>query len=740
MAKSTNKNHQEPDTSNPPTPDTQPPAPNTQHPPPPNTRQQLSFEPLRKDLQLFEDKKKQGEGSDWILFDPVADKYFRIEKKEHLILSFFNSSSTAEELLDKVKKVDSSIDSKDINTVISFLHSNNLLLSTHIITENKLISAKMQKDANSFNRLLHSYLFFRIPVWKPDKFLSDSLYIVQAICNKWILFALSLFAFVGYISLIVHWNEFETTIIDSLNYAGAVKYGITVVILKFIHEFAHAYAAKNAGVRVRRFGIGFIVFFPRFFTDITDSWRLGGKKSKLLIDAAGILLELMIGGLAVLFWVYLGPGIAKTIAYYVFAVSIINTVLVNGNPFIRYDGYYLLMDFLNIDNLQQRSRLLISKAIRENFFGIETPLPFEFTGWRKCLIIIYGISAFVYRIFLYTGIILIVYYKFTKFVGIILACIEVYLLVLKPFYREITTIIKLKSKAEGKKIIVTFSAFIILLLIFFIPLPWSVSIPAVVGSSKNNIIYVKESGFLKSINPAKDLEVKRGEQLFLLKNPFNEYREKIVEAQLKVKEVELDRLKNHSENKFTESLSSKIQQIKHLKDNLKEMARKRELLSIKSPITGTFVLFDWRMKPGKWLGKGEPIGEVFSDKNTLIYAYADEESVRSFHLGEKVKIYLEGDIRSFEGQVVSINPIPTKEWTPSPLLDTAGGPLPVLRKESFSSFTLKNYYYQLRIDPEKKYKDLKFSRTGTVFVREYSSIGLSFIRTVISTLQRELSF
>ena len=588
---------------------------------------------------------------------------------------------------------------------------------------------------------LQSYLFFRVPLWKPDKFISDTVNFVKSAFNKWILTALCFLAACGYILLIVNWHKFETTIAESLNYAGLIKYSISIIFLKVIHEFAHAYTAKNAGIRIRRMGIGFIVFFPRLYTDITDTWRVRDKKTKVLIDSAGIISELIIGGIAVIFWVYSEPGILKTLSYYIFAVSSINTVLINGNPFIRYDGYYILMDIVGIDNLYQRSRLLVSKLIREKLFGIKTIIPFDLSNVQKNLIVIFGISSFIYRIFLYTGIILIVYYKFTKIVGIFLASLEVYLLIARPCYLECKVILKNTQKGQRKNAKIAAISALILFILFFLPFPWTISLPCVIGSNNNNIIYIQTSGFLKKIDSENGNTVKKDQILFLLDNPQLENELYIQKKNLQIKETELDQLKSITEQRFQESLKTKIQQINQIKNNIEELERKLSDLEIKSSIEGTFVLFNWRMKPGKWLDFGEPVGEVFSDKDLMIYAYAEEKYAQVISVGEKVNIFLNDNIKCYKGEVVRINSVPTKEWGPSPLLDTSKGPLPVLKRENYSSYILKNYYYQIVIKPlTNPDGNFKFSRTGTVQTREFSSVGLNFMRSIINVVLRELSF
>lgn len=703
-------------------------------------KEQIPIQPLRGDIQIFQDKRTSDGQRNWIIFDPVADKYYRLGLTEYLILSLLKEVTTQEELFEKAKKLDETLTDNDIKKILSFLQNSSLLQSSYLLTEKKLKQTRDFKQSQLLNRILQSYLFLKIPVWSPDKFLSKTLYIVQAICNKWLLIFYFFLAICGFISLIANWSEFETAILGSLNFAGLVKYGVTIIFLKVLHEFAHGYAAKSAGIRVRRFGIGLIVFFPRFFTDLTDAWRIAKRHHRVLIDAAGILAEGLIGGIAILFWAHSGPGIIKTLSYYIFTVSLINTTLINGNPFIRYDGYYILMDSLNIDNLQQRSRLLIVKAFREGLFGIKTPLSFSYTGWKKLLLILYGISSFIYRIFLYTAIIFIVYYKFTKIIGIVLVIIELHLLVFRPIGKEIKAVIQLRKSAEKKRMLITLSVLGILLFILFCPLPWTVSIPCRVGSPQSNVIYVNEPGYLKSIKSEDQEKVNTGEILFQLENPLLEYKKQRLKTRLELRKTELDRISTFIGEKNSKSLRSKMEQIHHIKNMIKENKQRQKQLSIKSPLNARFVIYNWRMKPGKWLEKGQAIGEVFSEKKKWIYAYAKEKYVDKIELGDEVNIFIKRDENTYHGRVVRVSSVPRKKWHhPSPLLDKFGGNLPVLRKNKRNIFILKNYYYQIIIKPEQGEK-LDYSRTGFVHTRAYTSIGMDFLKTAINTLRRELSF
>jgi len=701
-------------------------------------KKQIFSGELRKDLHIFQGIKDVKGNNTWVIFDPVADKYFRISEKEYIIVNQFYKNSALDEILERVKILDPDINKTHVLKVISFLRNSNLLQVSYKVTEHQLLKMRFLKQKTLPSKLMSSYLFFRIPLWNPDDFLNRTVDYIKIIFNKWMLLLFFIISICGYVSVVVHWQKFASTIISTLNYSGLIKYGITIIILKLFHEFAHAYSAKILGIRVRKFGIGFIIFFPRFYTDITDSWRLKSRRQRMLIDAAGIIIELLLGGVAALVWLNSGPGAVNTIAYFVFAVSIINTVLVNGNPFIRYDGYYLLMDFLNIDNLQRQGSAEIKKVVRRYFFGLYESVASAVTGGRKYFLIVYGISSFIYRIFLYTGIILIVYVKFTKAVGVVLVILEIYVLIIKPISMEIRQIMLIKNKIKKKNFIITSTFFIIIIIILFAPLPWIVTFPCIVDSDKTNVIYIKQAGFIDELLNKNNKLVKNNELLFIQKNPFLEQISVEKQLRLQINKVELDQLRSRVINKQSEN--GLIQKILNLENDLNENLRKLDLLNVKSPIGGIFVLFDWHLKNGKWVEHGEVIGEVYSTDEIVISAFVKEENINKVSIGDRVKFYIHKDIKPYYGKIIRINSVPSKIWKPSPLLSNSGGPIEVLGRENNYQYLLKNYYYQVTIQPESEYKDLKYSRTGIVQLRVYSSIGINFIRLVIRTIQKELTF
>ena len=706
----------------------------------PQTEQQFSTGVIRKDLKIY----SAGSTDDkqtlyWIIFDTVADKYYKISGKEYSIISNLDKNYSFEDLKKKLFRINVDITEDGLKKIISFLESKNLLMPEYGKTEKRISDVKVAIRKALPSKILNSYLFLKIPIFNPDRFLTRTCDLVYSIFNKWIIIILTVLSVAGYITIISNWSLFSNALVNSFNFEGFIRYGLAIILLKLVHESAHAYTAKRAGTRVRQFGINFIFFLPRIYTDLTDTWKLSNNKQRLVIDSAGIVSEIFVGGLFALIWINTGPGVLKNIAYYIFTVSIINTIFVNGNPFIRYDGYYILMDLFKIDNLHKKGASVVKNLFRKYFFGINQKEQYSYKGFKKLFLVGFSISSFIYKFFLYSGIILTVYFKFTKVLGIILVILEVYVLLFRPLYNEVKAVMTMKKQMQKKNVYITSISILIIVAILFAPLPWVISIPFEVRSEYSKIIYSQNTGFIKEF-PAKNYsEVKKGELLMLQKNQLLNFDVKDSENELKILETELDQISSNYE--MLGAINVKLNQIKNMKEDVVENKRKREQLKTISSLNGTFVLFNEDdYKPGRWLNKGEAVGGVFNEKTKIIYAYITSKDLGEINFDDTVAIYLNDSIASATGKIISVNRFPVKVSEPSPLLSVSGGPLEVLKKvdESKHYYYLKQPYYILKIKPNDN--SIPLGRTGNIEIRKFSSIGFDFIRKIIHVLQKEMSF
>jgi putative peptide zinc metalloprotease protein len=690
---------------------------------------------LRSDIELFRGEASIDGNPTWVIFDPVADSYFKISDSNYQMLRVLSANMEIEQYLAKLKSVGIHADKMEVLKLIKFLQENNLFMPRYLQSEAQAVKMREMKKKMFWQRVMSTYLFFKIPIVKPDRFLNHTIDIVQNILNKWTLSLLWIIAICGYIGLIMNWNKFTEKFISSISLQGLARYSIAVIVVKFIHEFAHAYSAKVHGVRVRRMGLAIVFFIPRLYSDLTDSWRIHDWKKRFLIDGAGIISEIIIGGFAALVWVNTIPGITHSIAYFVFAVSIINTVLINGNPFIRYDGYFMLMDFMGIDNLQQRATERTKTVWRKHLFGLDLPMNDHTKGWKRHFLVVFGICSFVYRIFLYTSIILIVYFQFPKAIGIVLLCLEVYLLIIRPLTAEIKFLTMMRKKMNRTKSLLSYIGIAVIMLCFFLPLPWDVTLPCEVRPVNFERVYARD-GFVSEILIKDGQKVKKDQLLLKQSNPYLSWRLQEAEISIKIDEAVLDQAQSSVERLGEIKFDRRV--LQSSRNLVEELKRKEALLNIKSRLNGVFSLYDQKLKEGKWLHNGAVIGEVYNPKLKQVVAYVGEDEMRKLQAGDKIKLHLERDLNAYSGVIMSVNDV-AAELDPTPLLDVFGGSILSNQNPERGYFKPLQPHYLVTIQIDDTV-NLPIGRSGAINIRKYSSIGGNIVRKVINVLQRELTF
>ncbi len=626
-----------------------------------------------------------------MLFDRQSDAYYRISEKTARIVCCMSESLPVSEFRERLLRMGIEVSEAELLQLISFLRQNDLLEP-----EYGEISAKRQqritfREKSRFLRWSSAYMYFRLPPWHPENCFKRIAPWVSFLASGFFVFLLMIPAATGYLLVLRELPQVKNVFADTLSWAGAAKYLAAILLLKIIHEAAHSLAAIRFNCRVRGIGVGFMLFYPRLYTDTTDSWQLPRKK-RLLIDAAGVIAELLIGGIAALLYFYLPPGAWQSTMFYIFAVSTISTLLVNGNPCIRYDGYYILCDLTGIDNLMSRSGEYVKRCWRYYLLRLGTK-PAEKRGW---FLFLFGFASFIYRIFLYTAIIMVIYHKFIRVVAVILLLLEIFTIFIYPCYREFRTVKELSGRKRKPAGIILFAAVAAAVAgVLFIPLNWSVELPGLLVPEKRSLIVVAESGYLTASLPEFPQEVKAGETLFTLESDTLLFAREKLQHVLAMDKKQY-RLESLDEKSFS---SSKVTLEKIASDEkaLAELTRRQDNLSVTAPADGVFVAAPLEsFRRGRFLPRGMAVGEVVSRKN-VIHAYADDQEAAGIRCGDQAKVYVSDSEKAYMAVVTKVDAValPLKD---SPLLQVYGGTIPMYQSsDGESKYHSVRLYYQLEL-------------------------------------------
>jgi putative peptide zinc metalloprotease protein len=630
---------------------------------------------FRPDLESSPIHESGGE-KNIVLKDPVSEKYFRLSRWEYELLKILDGTITAEEAVTRLKSSGQFYSTEDARLIISKAAQAGLLLGTGFGT------VKFQKelgqrlvDAKRSRRLAGMYFMF-IPLFNPDKFLEKTIRLYRLVANKWTISMLALLApgavYIGLLAAMSKDSEF----LFFFNFHNLLYLWVTLGITKLAHEFAHAYRAKSFGLRVPQMGVAFLIFFPCLYCNTTQAWQLADRKERISISVAGIVAEGALAILASYVWYFSRPGVLNSLAFYLMAVSFVSTVLFNANPLMRYDGYYILSDLLGVTNLSSKSlsymRFLFMKGVM-GLQGIQNPAG---TPKETLIFTTYGISALLYRAFLYFAIVMGVYYRFNKLIGLILALIGLFALVLLPMARGIKNLYLKRAEIHinPKGAAIFSSVLLVALLILLKPMSGKTVYPCYLDSTLSQKITVPLQTSISKVH-IRDGQPTQKDSLLLQLDPtlleLDLYKKRVDCLTTKI-QVELLLLDDKEMSKAAEKLVES-EQLEH-ETKLLETDLALAKSGIVAPFSGVVTRLDYRVQNGFQPGKGTVVGELKSNKDCVIRILVPESDRNKVFKGQTVHVWF--PVRSgriYSDKVEQIMPYSEKDLRNSPFSSRFGG-------------------------------------------------------------------
>ena len=336
---------------------------------PASPQEDIALPPLRDDLQILSGTPTAEGVPTWNILDPVRHQYFQIGWAAFQLLSQWHLGS-ANKLIEVVSgSTTAKVTQRDVTELLQFLYRYNLTREAPMGGSKGLYAQAEQSKQHWLLKLLHSYLFFRIPLCNPDRFLQRTLPIVAPLYTKAALIMIVLLGVVGCVGIVRQWESFANTFLYFFSLQGMTAYILGLLGIKILHELGHAYTAARYGCRVQTMGVGFLIMVPVLYTDTTDSWKLTSRWQRAAIAAAGTVVELGIAVLATFAWHLCPEGVTKSVLFVLATTSWIMGLFINLNPLLRFDGYYVLSDWLGVPNLQSRAFAFGQWKLREWLFG-----------------------------------------------------------------------------------------------------------------------------------------------------------------------------------------------------------------------------------------------------------------------------------------------------------------------------------------------------------------------------------
>jgi len=557
----------------------------------------------------------------WLIHDYGRNKFFIIGWSDYEMLIRWHLG-TVQAIVDAVNKETTlQIEPTDVEALIQFL-AHNFLIE---LSGNKVYQAakdqNLYKDDNVFSWLISHYLFFRIPIWHPDKFLTKTKKFGQFLFSRRLAMVMCFLAIVALYQISTKWPEFVSTFPSVISWRGLFFYFIAFTVVKIMHEAGHAYKCKEYGIPVPSCGLAFLIFWPVLYTDTTLSWTLNNKQ-RLRIALAGIQVETYVTIIAALIWCNTDNLTLQTICYVTITINWLSSLLINVSPFMRFDGYYVLADFLKMPNLQYRSFALARWQLRKWLFGWQDQPPEHFSRKMHIILVVYAFTTWLYRLSLYLGIALLVYYMFFKALGIILFIVEIYYFVLDPFIKEFKVWLRSKEKFRlNINTIITLTATVFLLGFFFIPFQDSIKIPATM-QFKHQFIVAPEEGFMANAMPEAGTKVVANQPIAQIESPALNYA--IYSAQLEYEKLQSEVRRSSFDETYAKNKNALLSDIDKKKSEYAKLMDESKKLTLSVSFDGVIIDSASELSQGSYVRKNEWLADVVNPNIVSVEAYVEQ--------------------------------------------------------------------------------------------------------------------
>jgi putative peptide zinc metalloprotease protein len=709
----------------------------------------------------------------WVVKDPIGLNYFRFHEEEYSILNWLDGLRSLQSIRDQFQSnfAPQRISLQELQQFVGMLHRSGLLISNNTGQGRQLRRRGDKKKRKELLGKLSNVFALRFRGIDPERILNALLPWFGWLFTPAALLVAMMFGLSALLLVFVQWQTFMAKLPSFEQFFAAENWlwmGITMACVKVLHEFGHGLSCKKFGGECHEMGVMLLVFTPCLYCNVSDSWMLPNKWQRVFIGAAGMYVELILASIATFLWWYSEPGMLNFICLSVMFICSVSTVVFNSNPLLRFDGYYILMDIMEIPNLRQKSSEVLKRWFQKTCLGLELQdnpfLPQKNKFWFG----IYTIAAGIYRWVVVFGIIWFLNQVLKPYglesVGRSIAIAGLIGMVAQPViqtYKFFRTPGK-ATRMKPKRVLATSAiAAAIIGFVCFVPLPFHVDCAFEIQPQDAYQVRVIEPGFLVNWNKRPGDYVRQNEVIAQLKNlPLEmELVNNISTRDVSLVNLEQAKLTAAEDRKTERNLSTHEadfhkaeEQVRVTKSrfvNLNVLA-KRDGYIIEPPDKVDQVKKVDEDQLSSW--HGSPFSPQNSDayytENDLLCYVADpakmeavmivdQADVELLNVGDDVEMMLDSArLNSIHGVIERISKTQIKE-APQSLAKQAGGSLDTL-SDSSGKLRPVSTSYQTRVPIENSHVPLRVGYRGRAKIHlEWKSLGWRFARYLNKTFKFE---
>lgn len=698
----------------------------------------MAWPTLREELDLLAGPTQPNAHPSWIIHDPVRHQFHRIDWQGFEILSRWELEDSAAIVASVNRDTPLNIDEDDVKQVLKFVEDQELINQPDAEASTKMAERVKARKSSWWKWLIHHYLFFRVPLFRPDAWLTRWSHVGNFFFSKTFAWVTLIVLFFGIFHVSRQWDHFKGALIDTFSLQGLAAYGVALIAVKILHELGHGFVAKKHGCRVPAMGVAFLVMFPMAYTDTNEAWLVRDRWKRFEISSAGIKTELIVASWSTFIWAMLPDGAIRSAVFFLAAVSWVISVALNASPFMRFDGYFILSDMLDFPNLHGRSFALARWKMREWLFALNEPPPEQFEPWKSRALVAFAFATWLYRFVLFIGIALLIYFMFTKMLGILLFIIEIYWFILSPVRSELLqwwerrAVIRKSARAK-----LVGGCTVVFIALFILPLPTGIVTSGVFQPGEVWAVVAPGPAKFVSSEVTDGMLVKQG-QLLLTLNPPDVLTDVLVTG------ARLEKLDWQAQTASQADTASTPMALSNsqFKGAAAEAMRARqnfERYQPKAPFTGVYRHTNPDTLPGQWVSKNESIGVLVGPDPWKIEAWVDEYERKRLSVGDVGTFYTPALSRPVRAYVTDIDEDATRELPDGMLAAPYGGP--ILVRQQQGKWLPERAMYRVILSPDRKriLPAEQVLRGELSISADWESIAGRYLKSALSTMLRELS-
>ncbi|MDX2131103.1 MAG: PqqD family peptide modification chaperone [Planctomycetota bacterium] len=551
-------------------------------------------------------------GRRWhVVHDPSSNQFYRLNSVAHEFVGLLDGRRTVEAVWQTSleKHADDALTQNEVIQLLSQLYGSNLLTGDVTPETEQLLRRGRDRTAKKVRQQAIGLMYFKVRLFNPDTILSWLEPIVRpAISPVGFLLWLGLVV-AAVVALLPHWGRLASGIDGAIAPANWGWMAVVFVLLKLFHELGHGLICKRYGGQVPEFGAMLLVLLPAPYVDASAAWGFTSKWKRIAVGAGGMLFELFVAAIAAFVWLRTpDESLPHQLAYNVMLSAGVSTVLFNANPLMKFDGYYMLSDLLEVPNLMQRSNQMLQFLFQRHVYRLEQAQPPTGSLSEAAILVVYGIAAFVYRIFLFVSITLYVMTKLFA-IGVFLAAWTAAMWFILPTGRFVHWLATSPMLSDSRPRAIATSvalAALVVTAVGVIPAPDRRRASGVLESASASGVFFGVDGFVREAHVRGGDRVEQGQPLVTLENAS-------LDAHYRLSKAQLAEVESRGRAAMPESIAAAQaaeEYARAIRAQLEWLEARREAMIVRAPHAGVVVGDDPRLLLGSYVREGAALCEV----------------------------------------------------------------------------------------------------------------------------------